>query len=103
MDSVTESDGVGSSIDKSELFQNSQSLLGESADVTRRRRYFFKYDSIAIIICMQSFFSSNRSIKRKKFDDELVEYSLGLPGVSNIKVNLNYNYLFYAPFNRIPR
>ncbi|KAF5303984.1 hypothetical protein FQA39_LY01769 [Lamprigera yunnana] len=29
--------------------------------------------------------SSNRSIKRKKFDDELVEYSLGLPGVSNIK------------------
>lgn len=33
-------------------------------------------------------FSSNRSIKRKKFDDELVEYSLGLPGVSNIKVRL---------------
>lgn len=30
--------------------------------------------------------SSNRSIKRRKFDDELVEYSLGLPGVSNIKV-----------------
>ncbi|KAK4876772.1 hypothetical protein RN001_009278 [Aquatica leii] len=29
--------------------------------------------------------SSNRSIKRKKFDDELVEYSLGLPGVSNVK------------------
>lgn len=33
------------------------------------------------------FFSSNRSIKRRKFDDELVEYSLGVPGVSNIKVS----------------
>lgn len=39
MESVTESDGVGSSIDKSELYQSAQSLLGESADVTRRRRY----------------------------------------------------------------
>ncbi|KAB0791491.1 hypothetical protein PPYR_03291 [Photinus pyralis] len=29
--------------------------------------------------------SSSRSIKRRKFDDELVEYSLGLPGVSNLK------------------
>ncbi|CAG9760505.1 unnamed protein product [Ceutorhynchus assimilis] len=29
--------------------------------------------------------SSNRSIKRKRFDDELVEYSLGIPGSSNIK------------------
>ncbi|CAH1968843.1 unnamed protein product [Acanthoscelides obtectus] len=38
----------------------------DSAEVSRRR-------------------SSNRSIKRKKFDDELVEYSLGMPGVSNIK------------------
>lgn len=36
MESVTESDGVGSSIDKSELFQHSPGLLGE--DVTRRRR-----------------------------------------------------------------
>lgn len=33
------------------------------------------------------FSSSNRSIKRRKFDDELVEYSLGVPGVSNIKVS----------------
>lgn len=42
-------------------------------------------------ICIQiSFnFSSSRSIKRKKFDDELVEYSLGLPGVSNIKVRVS--------------
>lgn len=39
------------------------------------------------------FYSSNRSIKRKKFDDELVEYSLGLPGVSNLKVSLFH--LFY--------
>nr|CAI5828531.1 unnamed protein product [Callosobruchus analis] len=38
----------------------------DSAEVSRRR-------------------SSNRSIKRKKFDDELVEYSLGMPGISNIK------------------
>lgn len=29
--------------------------------------------------------SSSRSIKRRRFDDELVEYSLGLPGASNIK------------------
>ncbi|CAH1119529.1 unnamed protein product [Phaedon cochleariae] len=45
---------------------SSQSHFNESADVTRRR-------------------SSNRSIKRRKFDDELVEYSLGMPGISNIK------------------
>lgn len=36
----------------------------------------------------KSYYSSNRSIKRKKFDDELVEYSLGLQGVSNIKVRM---------------
>ncbi|KAF7267195.1 microspherule protein Rcd5 [Rhynchophorus ferrugineus] len=46
---------------------SAQVLLSESAEATARRR------------------SSNRSIKRKKFDDELVEYSLGVPGVSNIK------------------
>ncbi|XP_066148394.1 microspherule protein 1 [Euwallacea fornicatus] len=46
---------------------SSHMSLAESAEATARRR------------------SSNRSIKRRKFDDELVEYSLGMPGVSNIK------------------
>lgn len=43
----------------------------------------------AICIQISLNFSSSRSIKRKKFDDELVEYSLGLPGVSNIKVRVS--------------
>lgn len=30
-------------------------------------------------------FSSSRSIKRRRFDDELVEYSLGIPGASALK------------------
>ncbi|CAG9763491.1 unnamed protein product [Ceutorhynchus assimilis] len=46
---------------------NNHLSLRESAEATARRR------------------SSNRSIKRKKFDDELVEYSLGMPGLSYIK------------------
>lgn len=49
-------------------FNNMSNMsLGESAEATARRR------------------SSNRSIKRKKFDDELVEYSLGMPGLSALK------------------
>lgn len=34
------------------------------------------------IIITSFVFSSSRSIKRRRFDDELVEYSLGLPGAS---------------------
>ncbi|ENN78343.1 hypothetical protein D910_05314, partial [Dendroctonus ponderosae] len=41
--------------------------LSETAEANARRR------------------SSNRFIKRRKFDDELVEYSLGMPGVSTVK------------------
>jgi hypothetical protein len=44
--------------------------------MSRIQEYFYNLD-----------FSSNRSIKRKKFDDELVEYSLGLPGLNTIKVS----------------
>ncbi|KAK9712586.1 N-terminal region of micro-spherule protein [Popillia japonica] len=61
-----DSDIVHSSSDKNGVFSSQSQLLHDASDVTKRR-------------------SSNRSIKRKKFDDELVEYSLGLPGISNIK------------------
>ncbi|KAJ3663823.1 hypothetical protein Zmor_008045 [Zophobas morio] len=63
MDSLQDSEMLQSN-DKSDLYSSmSQSHLLDSSDVTKRR-------------------SSNRSIKRKKFDDELVEYSLGLPGLN---------------------
>ncbi|XP_018335479.1 microspherule protein 1 [Agrilus planipennis] len=52
--------------EKQDSESNSHLSLADSIDNTRRR-------------------SSNRSIKRRKFDDELVEYSLGLPGVSTMK------------------
>ncbi|CAH0546204.1 unnamed protein product [Brassicogethes aeneus] len=67
MENLQDIDLLQSAGEKSDLYNmSSHSQLIDSADVTRRR-------------------SSNRSIKRKKFDDELVEYSLGMPGVSNIK------------------
>lgn len=34
------------------------------------------------MLCLLCHLSSSRSIKRRRFDDELVEYSLGLPGAS---------------------
>ncbi|XP_022914265.1 microspherule protein 1 isoform X2 [Onthophagus taurus] len=46
--------------DKQEVYSPQMPSYHDISDVTKRR-------------------SSNRSIKRKKFDDELVEYSLGLP------------------------
>ncbi|KAL3275882.1 hypothetical protein HHI36_020619 [Cryptolaemus montrouzieri] len=65
MDDLHDSDILGNRNERADLFSSSLFQM-DSSDVTRRR-------------------SSNRSIKRKKFDDELVEYSLGLPGVSNLK------------------
>ncbi|KAJ8910829.1 hypothetical protein NQ315_015564 [Exocentrus adspersus] len=65
MEGLNDSDLLHS-VNVSEYNLGTLGHLADSADVTRRR-------------------SSNRSIKRKKFDDELVEYSLGMPGVSNIK------------------
>ncbi|CAH1113228.1 unnamed protein product [Psylliodes chrysocephalus] len=59
---------------------SSHSNLGDSADVTRRR-------------------SSNRSIKRRKFDDELVEYSLGMPGISNIKSGRSRTHSAHSEFS----
>ncbi|XP_023020364.2 microspherule protein Rcd5 isoform X1 [Leptinotarsa decemlineata] len=58
----------------------SQSHLGESVDGTRRR-------------------SSNRSIKRRKFDDELVEYSLGMPGMSNFKSGRSRTHSSHSEFS----
>ncbi|GJQ68371.1 hypothetical protein Trydic_g16962 [Trypoxylus dichotomus] len=63
---LNDSDIIHSGSEKNGVFSSQTQLLHDASDVTKRR-------------------SSNRSIKRKKFDDELVEYSLGLPGVSNIK------------------
>lgn len=51
-------------------------------------------------------FSSNRSIKRKRFDDEIVEYSLGIPPTQFNRVGrartqsqtyLNTNYIIESP------
>lgn len=74
-------------VHESELLQSSSeynlgtpSHLGDSADVIRRR-------------------SSNRSIKRRKFDDELVEYSLGMPGVSNIKSGRSRTHSSHSDFS----
>ncbi|KAK9891939.1 hypothetical protein WA026_017422 [Henosepilachna vigintioctopunctata] len=64
MEDLHDPDLLGNRNERNDLFSTSPYM--DSSDVTRRR-------------------SSNRSIKRKKFDDELVEYSLGIPGVSNVK------------------
>ncbi|GLV44779.1 Reduction in Cnn dots 5 [Carabus blaptoides fortunei] len=59
------SSGLGNN-DRSELTATMHTTPDQGQDSTKRR-------------------SSSRSIKRRRFDDELVEYSLGLPGASNIK------------------
>lgn len=61
--------------------------LDISQDSNKRRRFvklnrntrFFHSQILYNVYCVCS---SSRSIKRRRFDDELVEYSLGLPGAS---------------------
>lgn len=66
MENVTESE-IATNNEKSDIYNvTSSNQIIDNAEVQRRR-------------------SSNRSIKRRKFDDELVEYSLGLPGMSTAK------------------